>query len=107
MSEALMCQGDAMDCLAEGRYHAKAFFEKLAREHAEQEELLKKTAKAFGKVYDTIHAMAKLLGGWKRGEDAMRKLMDPDIRAQICDKIDQAKQFDEKALVYMKEYLRV
>lgn len=60
--ERLMCQGDAMDCLADGRDNAKKFFEKSANQNPEQT-LFKEIANKFQTVTQNAYSMYNTLGG--------------------------------------------
>ena len=104
--ERLMCQGDAMDCIADGRGNAKIFFEKLAVKHPEQA-LYGDLAKQFGIVFSGIEEMCKCLGGWDRSEVQLNKLADRNVRQEICRQIELCKSADEKALDLMKELYSV
>jgi len=97
LAERLMCQGDAMDCLADGRSNAAGYLRALAEDHPQREGLLA-AANHFTEVTKQVNAMADLLGGWQRGEAQMRRLNNPDVRRGICKHIDAAKEADSRAL---------
>lgn len=105
LSERMMCQGDAMDCLADGRYQVAAYLEARASELPDQADALRETARLFRAVHQNAMDMAKPLGGWDRGEAQMRKLALPDIRKEIAALIDKAKASDEQALAGMRTIL--
>lgn len=99
--ERLMCQGDGMDCLADGRKNAEKYFKKLADKKPEQP-LLGLIAEQFAASATAAHKMYETLGGWERGEAQMKALMKPDIRKRLGELIDDCKAADEKALVLLK-----
>jgi len=97
LAERLMCQGDAMDCLADGRHNAACYLRAQADAHPQKEGLWV-AAGHFDEVTKQVSAMCDLLGGWERGEAQMRKLGDPQTRREICKRIDAAKDADSRAL---------
>ena len=97
LAERMMCQGDAMDCLADGRSNAGKYLIGLAEHHPQKEGLLA-AARHFEEVVKQVQAMADLLGGWSRGEAQMRKLGEPQVRRALCERIDAAKEADSRAL---------
>jgi hypothetical protein len=64
--ERLMCHGDAMDTISEGRYYAAKFLE-ATFPGAGQE-----AAKAFSDEAKLVTKMVSVLGGWQRGEGAVK-----------------------------------
>ena len=101
LSERMMCQGDAMDCLADGRSCAARFFRALAAKTPEQP-LYRRIAGDFERVTGQVEQMAALLGGWGRGEAQMRALARPETRRALCRLIDGCRQADEAALEGIK-----
>lgn len=100
--ERLMCQGDAMDCLMDGRYHAALYLETL-REQLPVRQRLCATAKAgFMDVFNCVQNMAELLGGYERGEEQLQRLADAGVRQGLSRMIDKCKAADESALAAMK-----
>ncbi|NLT15137.1 MAG: helix-turn-helix transcriptional regulator, partial [Clostridiales bacterium] len=104
--ERLMCQGDAMDCLSDGRKNAYLYFKKLADENPAQP-LLGQIAEQFAASATGAHRMYETLGGWERGEKQMRALATREVRVQIGRLIDACKAADEKALGLLQELLKV
>jgi len=102
MSERMMCQGDAMDCLIDGRSNASKLFMKLYSQNIGQP-LYKEIAASFDSVVCGIHQMAETWGGWERGEEQLRLFAKPEIRKQISRLILVCKEADEKALAKLKE----
>lgn len=96
--ERLMCQGDAMDTLADGRSNASTYLQKLGKENLDYQNYLNDAAEQFGIVAANSCKMADLLGGWERGEKQMKAFAKPEIRKQIDALIDLCKAADEKAL---------
>lgn len=106
LAERLMCQGDAMDCLADGRKNAHEFFKKLADENPEQP-LFGQIAEQFAEASDCAHKMYGVLGGWERSEEQMKVFATREAREKIGKLIDKCKAADEKALALLKELLKV
>ena len=105
MNIVMMCQGDATDCLIDGRSNANKYFKALAEEQPEQP-LYGEIAEQFGIVAKTIEKkIFKLLGGYERGKRQVKTLAKPRTREKIAGYIDEMKAADEKALVLMKELL--
>ena len=101
--ERMMCHGDAMDCLSDGRHNAALYLREMAVQCLEWADLLEAAAKEFDGVVTLVWDMAHLLGGWERGEAQMRKLAQPDIRKKLAGLIDQMQAHDEKALECLRE----
>jgi len=103
----MMCQGDATDCLIDGRKNAYKYFMGLAKETPEQP-LYAQIADQFGIVAKVIHEkIYGILGGWDRGSEQIKKLEQSETRNKIGEYIDEMKTADEKALALMKELLAV
>lgn len=100
--ERLMCQGDAMDCLADGRYNAAEFMKKTAVELPQCADLCKCAGENFMKVSQNIWKMAELLGGYAREEKQIFNFAKPEVRKQIAVLIDECKAADNKALDAIK-----
>lgn len=107
LGERLMCQGDAMDCLADGRNNASIYMKKLADEYPEHKQLCKSAEESFAKVVSCIWKMAEALDGYGRNEKHMRNLAKPEVRKKIAELIDEARAADEKALDSLKEFYKV
>ena len=105
MNTMMMCQGDATDCLVDGRAHASKYFSVMAQEHPEQP-LYAQIAGLFGIVADTIHKkIYKTLRGHQRDKKQIKALQKLKTRQKIAGYIDEMKAADEKALALMKELL--
>lgn len=100
--ERLMCQGDGMDCVADGRGNAAKYFRKLSSKHPEQP-LYGQIAEQFTVCANGAHKMYDTLGGWERNEAQLKALMKSDIRCRLGELLDECKTADEKALALMKE----
>lgn len=100
--ERLMCQGDAMDCLADGRNSAYKYFNKLA-ERCPEQPLYRRLAERFAACATAVHGMYEVLGGWERGEVQMAAFMRPEVRARLGELIDECRAADEDALKLMEE----
>ena len=101
--ERMVCQGDAMGCLADGRHSAKAYFEKLGAKLPEHRALCRDIAAQFGIVFAEVSAMSECLGGWGRDETQLANLNKPDIRRQIGKHIDNCQAADEAALALLQK----
>lgn len=99
--ERLMCQGDAMDCLADGRDNARKFFEKWAQQNPDQP-LYRDIAEQFGKVARSAYGMYETLGGWQRDEKQLKALIRLEIRQRLAELIDACKAADEQALKLLR-----
>ena len=99
----MMCQGDATDCLMDGRKHACIYFNRLAEARPEQP-LYADIAAQFGAVATIIHEkIYSVLGGWERGAEQIQSLEEIAVRRQIAVYIDEMKSADERALALMKQ----
>jgi len=104
-SLAIMCQGDATDCLIDGRKHAHLFFQNCATENPGQP-LYAEIAAQFGAIATLIHTkIYDILGGYERGSKQQEALKNLENRRKIGVLIDEMKAADEKALASMKELL--
>ena len=103
--ERLMCQGDAMDCLSDGRGNAAKFFKKLANENPAQP-LFGRIAEQFEESAGCVMKMYEALGGYERGEKQMEIFATREARVKIGELIDICKAADEKALGLLRELLK-
>ena len=99
--ERFMCQGDAMDCLADGRHNAYQYFKKLAGENPTQP-LYERIAEQFSTAAASAQKMFDVLGGYERGEVQMQAFAKHKTRVEIGNLIDQCKAADEKALALLQ-----
>jgi hypothetical protein len=105
LMERLMCQGDAMDCLVDGRKNAYIYFKKLAAGNQEQP-LYGRIAEQFAESATQSHKMFDMLEGYERGERQIQLLAKRETREEIGRLIDKCKAADEKALGLLKELLQ-
>lgn len=103
LAERMMCHGDAMDCLADGRGNAAKYFDALSKAEGPNAKAYATLAGRFGAVSANVNEMARMLGGWARGEEQMRKLAERPIREKTAALIDRCKAADESALGLMRE----
>ena len=104
LAERMMCHGDAMDCLSDGRYHAARYLRRLAETHPLQAKKLNAAAREFEKITEILHGeMIPTLGGWERGEIQTRRLADPENRRKFAAQIERMKAHDERALTCLRE----
>jgi hypothetical protein len=98
LAERLMCQGDAMDCLGDGRNNAAIYMKRLAEKYPEQQALCKEIGDNFTRVVQNVWKMINILEGHERNEKQMRNLAKPEVRKQLAAIIDDCKDADSKAL---------
>ena len=102
--ERMMCHGDAMDCLSDGRHHAAKYLRRLAEKCPAQAEKLNKTAREFEHITEIIwKEMIPVLGGWGRGEKQLRQLAEPENRRLFAAQIDRMKVHDQRAYTCLCE----
>ena len=105
MNLVMMCQGDATDCLIDGRSNACKYFMALAEEYPDQP-LYGEIAAQFGIVADTIHKKVfKALHGHQRGRKQERALKKIRTRKKIGAYIEVMKEADVRTLALMEEVL--
>jgi len=102
LAERIMCHGDALDCLSDGRARVPQYLRALAAQAPEHAQTLTQAASAFDEVAAMAQAMFDQLGGWHRGEEQMRRLADPELRKAACGFIDRAEAADRQGLAAMK-----
>jgi hypothetical protein len=95
--ERLMCQGDAMDMVVEGRYNAEAYLGWVAKQKADISAECHEAAAFFKEEANTVYHMCELLGSWQRDETQAKKLADPEVRKEIIKLILKAKSREAKA----------
>lgn len=96
--ERMMCHGDAMDCLSDGRSHAAKYLRRMAEEYPSQANDLNKAAQEFEHIVKILwEEMIPLLGGWQRGEKQMRQFARPENRRLFAAQIERMKAHDERA----------
>jgi AraC-like DNA-binding protein len=96
MAERMMCHGDAMDCLIDGRWRGAEFFGKLSKEQPGG--IYEEVADKFKQVAENIGKMAEALGGFDRTQVQMTNLYKLENRKKIGELIDNCKSADEEAL---------
>ncbi|MBQ8639456.1 MAG: RNA polymerase subunit sigma-24 [Lachnospiraceae bacterium] len=105
--ERMMCHGDAMDCLSDGRKHAAAYLRGQAACYPQYREKLNAAANMFEAVSSILwNEMIPVLGGWERGEAQMKKLFEKETRRTFAGMIDRMKRHEEWALVYIRDLIR-
>jgi AraC-like DNA-binding protein len=103
LAERLMCQGDAMDCLADGRKCAVLYFQSIIDDYPEHKDMIQTLISQYKISCKTAHSMFEIFGGYERGEKEMLLLKKKSVRQQIVGLIDKAKKADIKALGVMRE----
>lgn len=98
LAQRLMCHGDAMDCLEDGRHNAAVFMKNLSEKLPEFKDTCKCAEEQFAKVASNIWKMADILGGYARNEVQMHNFAQPQVRQQLVRLIDECKAADSKAL---------
>ena len=104
LAERLVVHGDAMDCIADGRYCASSYMKSLMSFYPAHEKKLEKAADFFMQTYNTFGKMNNILGG-QRGEKEMREFAKPEVRRQIAEIIYEAKSADERAMEIIKQII--
>lgn len=96
--ERMMCHGDAMDCLVDGRCHASKYLRRLAEQHPAVSAGLNAAAEELEKIPEIIwKEMIPVLGGWGRGEIQTRQLAKAENRRLFAGQIERMKVHDERA----------
>lgn len=103
LEERLSTHADAIDCIADGRYHAAVFMQKAGVQHPEQQALFEQAAAHFMAVFEVHKQLFEAIGGWERGESQMRKLAQADVRKRTAALIHEAKKHDKQALEVMQQ----
>ena len=105
--ERMMCHGDAMDCLLDGRGHAMLYLRELAQSYPAQALKLTAAAGEFECVKNIIwNEMIPVLGSCARGEHEMLQLAKQETRTYFAGLIDQMKAHDQTALKLIHELIR-
>lgn len=103
LTERMMCHGDAMDCLSDGRGYAAAYLRELAAAQPAQAETLCAAADAFEQVRRIIwQEMVPVLGSWERSEREMRALARPETRRLFAGLIGRMKAQDARGLELLR-----
>lgn len=96
--ERMMCHGDAMDCLSDGRYHGAKYLRGLAGQHPAMASGLNAAAGELEGISEIIwKEMIPVLGGWERGESQMRQLAKAENRRLFAGQIERMKEHDKRA----------
>lgn len=101
--ERMMCHGDAMDCLCDGRQHAALYLRQMTEFYPEHAHSLNAAANEFANIPRIIHEeMIPVLGGWERGEYQIHQLAKAEIRRFIGNLIDRMCDHDTAGLNLLK-----
>lgn len=104
--ERMMCHGDAMDCLSDGRCHAAKYLRRLAERYPTLSPILNAAAGELDGISEIIwKEMIPALGGWGRGEVQMRQLARAENRRLFARLIERMKAHDERVYGYICELL--
>lgn len=96
--ERMMCHGDAMDCLSDGRSHGAKYLRRLAEQYPAIAFGLNAAAGEMEKVVEILwKEMIPVLGGWERGEVQIRQLAKAENRRLFAGQIERMKAHDERA----------
>lgn len=102
--ERMMCHGDAMDCLSDGRFHAAKYLRRLAGQYPSIACGLNAAAAELEAISEILwKEMIPVLGGWERGEAQIRQLAKPENRRLFAGQIERMKAHDERAYGYIHE----
>lgn len=102
LAERLMCHGDAMDCLEDGRNNAAIYMKKLSEELKEHSDTCNIIGNQFANVAENIWKMADILGGYERNEKQMRNFAKAEVRQRLAVLIKECKIADSNALEALK-----
>ena len=100
--EKMLCQMDAMCCLTDGRGSAALYFKELAKEQSEYSQTYQLIADHFENCAKTIEGMWGLFGDISDMDGMLEKLASPEVREQVCQRIDVAAKADSDALTLIK-----
>ncbi len=104
--ERMMCHGDAMDCLSDGRSHGAKYLRRLAEQHPAMASGLNAAAGELEGIPEIIwNEMIPVLGGWERGEAQMRQLARAENRRLFAGQIERMKAHDERAYNHIRGLL--
>ncbi len=104
--ERMMCHGDAMDCLSDGRGQAAEYLRRLARQYPAMAPGLNAAAGELEGITEIIwKEMIPVLGGWERGEAQTRQLARAENRRLFAGLIERMKVHDQRAYGYISEIL--
>ena len=102
--ERMMCHGDAMDCLSDGRYHAAKYLRRLAEQSPAMAPGLNAAAGELERIPEIIwKEMIPVLGGWERGEAQTRQLAKAENRRLFAGQIERMKAHDGRAYGLIRE----
>lgn len=106
--EKMLCQNDAMTCLADGRNCAYIFFKELAETDNSHYSDYLKISELFRKCSSTILEMQALYADngnidMENMDGMLKKFADREIREKTCRLIDIAKKADSEALGLMEK----
>ncbi len=104
--ERMMCHGDAMDCLSDGRSHGAKYLRRLAEQYPAMASELNAAAGELEGIVEIIwKEMVPVLGGWGREEVQVRRLAEAENRRLLAGQIERMKAHDERACGYFHELL--
>lgn len=105
--ERIMCQGDAMTMVGEGRAHAGFFMEWVGSQYEMIKHKCAETAYCFKQEFNLVQKISEHLGSWELGEEQARNLANPLVRKEIIKLIMDMKKLDAKACEILKEIVEV
>ena len=102
--ERMMCHGDAMDCLSDGRFNAAKYLRRLAEQSPAMAPGLNAAAGELERIPEIIwKEMIPVLGGWERGEAQTRQLAKAENRRLFAGQIERMKAHDGRAYGLIRE----
>jgi len=105
--ERIMCQGDAMTMIGEGRAYAGFFMEWVGSQYEMIKHKCTEAAYCFKQEFNLVQKMSEHLGSWEFGEEQARNLANPLVRKEIIKLIMEMKKLDGKACEILKEIVEV
>ncbi|MCI9080355.1 MAG: helix-turn-helix transcriptional regulator [Lachnospiraceae bacterium] len=105
--EKMLCQNDAMSCIADGRNCASLYFKELAGADSPCRNSYLEISELFRKCSSTIVEMQNLYNGNGNAsmDDMLKNLADKEIRDKTCVLIETAKKADTEALGIMEKLI--
>ena len=105
--ERIMCQGDAMTMIGEGRAYAGFFMEWVGSQYEMIKHKCLEAASCFKQESNLVRKMSEHLGSWEHGEEQARNLANPLIRKEIIKLIMDMKKLDFDACEILREIVKV
>ncbi len=103
--ERLVCQNDAVLMLAEGRFYAAAYLERVGRDIAQVESECKLAAEYLRRAAELGQKMGEVVGGLIQDEERVQHFAKPEIRRKLVPLINKAAGFEAEAVKVIREII--